>query len=160
MYSTPLSANSLHILLNETFWENDKTQPVWLLEKGGHFSRVQYRFRRSRSSTDALVQLEANICQAFARKQQLVSLFFDLRKAYDTTWGYGILRVLHSIGIRGNLTLFIRSFFQDRTFRIRVGISLSCPCLQEKGVPQGSVSSTSLFGLAINNITKSAQRYP
>ena len=29
---------------------------------------------------------------AFARKQQAVGVFFDLEKAYETTWQYGIIR--------------------------------------------------------------------
>jgi hypothetical protein len=28
-------------------------------------------------------------------------VFFDLEKAYDTTWKYGILRDLHDMGLRG-----------------------------------------------------------
>jgi len=92
------------------------------LEKGGHLSCIHYGFRRSRSTTDALVQVEATISWAFAGKQHVVSVFFDLEKAYDTTWRHGILRILHSIGMRGNFPLYIQSFLQDRTFRFRVGI--------------------------------------
>ncbi len=60
--------------------------------------------------------------------------------------------------MRGNLPLFILSFLQDRTFR--VGIALLRPFSQEEGVPQGNVLSVTLFGLAINDIAESPQRYP
>lgn len=125
---------------------------VWFLEKHTHLSPVQYGFRRARSTTDALVQLESTICRAFAQKRHVVSVFFDLEKAYDTTWRYGILHVLHSIGLRGHLPLFLQSFLRDRTFRVRVGTALSRIFVQEEGVPQGSVLSVTLFGLAINGI--------
>lgn len=128
------------------------TRLVWFLEKGGHLTPFQYGFRRSRSTTDALVQLESIICRAFAKKQHVVSVFFDLEKAYDTTWRHGIIRTLHAIGMRGNLPLFIRSFLQNRTFKVRVGTALSRLFTQEEGVPQGSVLSVTLFGLAINDI--------
>ena len=36
--------------------------------------------------------------------------FFDLEKAYDTTWKYGILKDLHETGIIGHLQNFIQSF--------------------------------------------------
>ena len=38
------------------------------------------------STIDALAQIEASILNAFATKKQLVAVFFDLTKAYDTTW--------------------------------------------------------------------------
>ncbi len=82
----------------------------------------------------------------------MVSVFFDLEKAYDTSWRHGILRTLHSVGMRGNLPLFILSFLQDRTFRVRVGTAFPRSFSQEEGVLQGSVLSVTLFGLAIHDI--------
>ena len=40
-------------------------------------------------------------------------LLFSLiyQKAYDTTWKHGILQGLHSMGLRGNLPIFIGIFF-------------------------------------------------
>ncbi len=128
---------------------------VWFIEKNCHLSPIQYGFRRACSTTDALVQMESTICRAFAQKHRVVSVFFDLEKAYDTTWRYGILHSSHSIGMRGNLPLFLQSFLRDRTFRVRIGTTLSSIFLQEEGVPQGSVLSVTLFGLAINGITDS-----
>ena len=82
----------------------------------------------------------------------MVTIFCDLQKAYDTSWRYGILQSLHSVGLRGNLPTFLRSFMEDCTFQVRVGTVLSKPFLQEEGVPQGSVLSVTLFGLAINGL--------
>ncbi len=64
----------------------------------------------------------------------------------------------HTVGMRGKLPLFIRSFLQNRTFRVRVSTTLSRLFLQEEGVPQGSVLSVTLFGMAINDIAKSLPR--
>ncbi len=106
----------------------------------------------------ALLRLEATICEAFAYKQRVVSDVFDLEKAYDTTWRYGILRALHTIGLRGLLPLFLRSFLRLRTFRVSVGTTLSRSFKQEEGVPQGSVLSVTLFSVAINSITECVHR--
>ena len=48
---------------------------------------------------------------AFINNQHLVAVFFDLQKAYDTTWKYGILKDLYNMGLRGNLPIFIGIFF-------------------------------------------------
>ena len=40
-----------------------------------------------------LVHLETFIRDAFIHNQHLVAVFFDLQKAYDTTWKYGILNI-------------------------------------------------------------------
>ena len=83
-----------------------------------------------------------------------MSVFFDVEKANDTTW---ILRVLHTVGLRGHLPLFLRSFLQDRTFKVRVGTVLSSSFEQE-GVSQDSVLSVTLFSVAINSITECVHR--
>ena len=89
----------------------------------------------------------------FIHNQHLVAIFFDLQKAYDTTWKYGILNDLHSMGLRGNLPIFIGNLLSDRTFQIHLGTILSDKIFhQEEGVPQGAILSTTLFNVKINDI--------
>ena len=38
--------------------------------------------------------------EAFIKKEHLVAVFFDLEKAYDTTWKYGIINDLQEIGLK------------------------------------------------------------
>ena len=45
-------------------------------------------------------------------------------------------------------------FLSDRTFNVRIGITLSDIFKQEQGVPQGSILSPTLFGIKINDIVK------
>ena len=82
----------------------------------------------------------------------LLLCFFDLEKAYDTTWRYGILKDFHDLGLKGRLPMFIQSFLEDRTIQVRVGSTLSDLYDQEQGVPQGSILSTTVFNIKINNI--------
>ena len=79
-------------------------------------------------------------------------MFFDLEKAYDTAWRFGILRTIHESGLRGELPKFIRAFVANRKFKVKVGNTFSTLHNQEEGVPQGSVLSVTLFALAINGI--------
>ena len=112
----------------------------------------QFGFRRMRGTEDSLVCVESMILGAFQRKKHIVGIFFDIAKAYDTTWRFGILKKLHNIGIRGNLARFIQNFLSSRSFRVRINSALSDPQTQEQGVPQGSVLSCLLFLIAINDI--------
>ena len=83
-----------------------------------------------------------------------MSVFFDLEKAYDTTWKHGILKDLFGAGLRGRMPLFISKFFENRNFRVRLGSTLSDHFGQEMGVPQGSILSVTLFSLKINSLAK------
>ena len=90
----------------------------------------------------------------FIKKEHEVAVFFDLEKAYDTTWRYGILKDIHKLGLRGRLPTFIKHFLADRIIQVRVDSSLSDYYDQEQCVPQGGVLSTTLFNIKINDIVK------
>ncbi|GBM47140.1 putative RNA-directed DNA polymerase from transposon X-element [Araneus ventricosus] len=79
-----------------------------VLERSKWFVPSQSGFRRRRNTIDNLLKLETAIREAFVRKKHLVSIFFDIEKAYDRTWRYGILKDLSDIGLKGNLPLFIK----------------------------------------------------
>ena len=120
--------------------------------KSGILDRSQCGFRKHRSTTDHLVSLERYLRDAFARRQQAVGLFFDLEKAYETTWQYGIIRDLHRIGLRGRLPVFVSEYLRDRRIRVRIGTTLSDEFYPEEGVPTGGVLAVTCFGLKINEL--------
>jgi len=111
-------------------------------------------FRKGQSTTDQLLCLESFIREAFIQKQHATAIFFNLEKAYDTTWKFGILKDLHDGGLRGLLPLFIAGFLCNRKFQVRIGGSYPKLCEQETGVPQGSIVSATLFCLKINSVIK------
>ena len=92
--------------------------------------------------------------QAFIQKQHVTAFFFDLEKAYDTTWKYGISKDFHDTGLRGRLPLFIASFLSNRKFQVIVGKSYSKLSEYETDVPQGRILSVILFCLEINSVVK------
>ena len=125
---------------------------VWYLESNNLISPVQSGFRSERSTNDNLVRLETFIRDAFVAKEHVVAVFFDLEKAYDTTWRHGFMRDLHDFGVRGRLATFIENFLADRWIQVRVGSTLSEKFDQAQGVPQWSILSTTLFNIKINSI--------
>ena len=122
------------------------------LEANNLLSEVQYGFRKGRCTSDSLARLETAIQNAFSSKRHIVAVFFDIAKAYDTTWRHHILSSMHSLGIRGCMGTFVSNFIRQRCFQVKVGDSLSDLFVQEQGVPQGSVLSVTLFAIAINGI--------
>jgi len=125
----------------------------YFIEQNHLANPVQYGFRKMRGTEDALVRLETCILDAFASRRKLFGVFFDIEKAYDTTWKHHILRELHRYGLRGPIAFFIRNFLHNRCFQVRVGQQMSASQPQEQGVPQGSVLSCTLFAVAISGIT-------
>ena len=125
---------------------------TWFLEINKYLTPYQSGFRKNRSTYDNLTRLETFIRQAFIRKEHVTVIFFDLEKAFDTTWKYGILKDLYDMGLKGNLPIFIQNFLKDRSFQVRVGQHMSDPFQQEEGVPQGSILSPVLFEIKINSI--------
>ena len=130
------------------------TRLIWFLESNGLITNFQCDFRSKRSTVDHLVLLETFVREAFIKKEHLTAVFFDLEKAYDTTWKYGIMRDLSDFGLKGRLPHFIDNFLSNRNFKVRVGTTLSDLQGQEEGVPQGSILSVTLFSIKINNIVK------
>ena len=92
---------------------------TWYLERHKVITEHQSGFRRRRSTVDNLVTLETSIRDAFVGRKHLVSIFFYLEKAYDTTWKHGILLDLYKTGLRGRLPMFICDFLSDRYFILK-----------------------------------------
>ena len=65
------------------------------------------------STNDHFARVESFICDAFVKKEHCVAIFFDLEKAFVTTWKYGIMKDLHDIGLKGRLPNFISNFLSQ-----------------------------------------------
>ena len=98
---------------------------MWLLESKSLLSTSQFGYSRARSTAEPLSRLDTYITTAFARQESVIAVFFDLEKAYDTTWRYHILQQLSSINIRGNMGAFLAHFLQNRSFRVKVASFIS-----------------------------------
>ena len=115
-------------------------------------ANIQNGCRRGRTTVDHLVRLETFIRDSFAHNRHVISVFFDLKKAYDSTLKYVILKDLHGIRLRGRLPRYIKEFLSERRFRVRVNGACSNSYPQEEGVPQGCVLSATLFAIKINGV--------
>lgn len=143
---------SLTSCVSKIFEKMINRRLMWYLESNELLDNTQSGFRKYRSTLDNLAVLENDVQETFQRREHLVCIFFDLEKAYDTTWRFNIIKTLSSYGVRGNMLYFIHNFLQDRTFRVAIGNTFSSQFVQENGVPQGSVLSVTLFLVAMNSL--------
>lgn len=123
------------------------------MESRSIYPETQSGFRKFRSTIDPLLLLSHEIQEAFSRRSFVSSVFFDIQKAYDTSSRQRILEQFHKIGLKGALPIFIKNFLTNRSFRVRIGHTLSGILTQEEGVPQGSVLSVLCFSILMNTVT-------
>ena len=88
---------------------------VWYLESNKLIINSQCGFQKCQSTMDHVVKLETSIREANIQKH-LIAVFFGLEKAYETTWKFGIMKDLHSLGLWRRLPNFMKSFPLDRQF--------------------------------------------
>ena len=79
-------------------------------------------------------------------------VYFDLYKAYDTTWKHYIVMKMQEYGMRGNLLHFINNFLNNRKIKVRINNNYSSSHNMLKGTPQGSVLNCACFLIAINEL--------
>ena len=94
-------------------------------EHNNIFSLIQCGFRNYKSIVDHLVRLDTYVRRGFARGEKVISISFDMEKAYDKTWRYDIMKNMYDAGLRGRLPLYIQEFLWDRSFRVRIRNNLS-----------------------------------
>jgi hypothetical protein len=122
---------------------------LWYLENNNLLSLFQ---RNNRCTLDNLTYLESFIMEAFADREYLISLFFDIEKAYDRTWRRLVLETMIKLGFKGEIVHFVNNFLQNRSFQVLLGNLKSTPRFLLNGLLQGSVISVVLFIIVINDI--------
>ena len=94
---------------------------IWYLETNKLITEYQSGLRSQRSPIDHLIQFKTFTGEVSIKKEHLVVVIFNLKKAYNTTWNYGIVRDLKNLGFEGGMLIFIHNFLQDRRFRVKMG---------------------------------------
>ena len=86
--------------------------------------------------------------------------FLDFSAAFDTV-DHGLLinklRVIY--GISGTALELFKSYLENRSYRVKIGETLSDPQKLKFGVPQGSILGPILYSLYVGEIENIAERY-
>lgn len=145
----PIALSSCLIKIMETMI---KSRLDWFLEKHELLPPFMNGFRRGRSVIDSIVNLENDVQKHINNKEHTLAVFLDINKAYDTIWIDGLIHKLKNIGIQGNILHFFYNFLLNRTYQVRVGSKFSQDFKMDRGLPQGSILSPTLFNIMLSDI--------
>ena len=117
-------------------------------------SKNQYGFRRNLSTTDSLLNFTNNIHNSLNSKGSTIGVSLDYKKAFDSIHHQILLNKLYKLGIRGTALDWFKSYLTDRKQYVVVNGKSSSISNVPTGCPQGSILSSILFLLYIDDMYK------
>ncbi|XP_064463109.1 uncharacterized protein LOC135374019 [Ornithodoros turicata] len=137
-------------------WDHSMLPPSWkesvivpILKQG-----KPPGFRRNLCCQDSVLDLVSDVDDAAQRKCRTAVVFFDIKAAFDSVPINTVMDSLVDPGIGGKAAAFIHALLSNRSFRVRLGWTLSSPRPQNLGLPQGSILSPLLFNLVMAGLPK------
>jgi hypothetical protein len=128
------------------------TRINWLLETNNIIENEQAGFRIHRSTNKHIAKFSQFIKDALDNKRLLTAVSVDFKSAYDSVWKENLLLRIIRSGIRSNLLQWLESFISHTACKVRYGEHYSKYHILQTGLPQGAVTSCTLFNLYINDL--------
>ena len=107
-------------------------------------------FRKGVGTQDAFTTLIHNL--SYMKKQESGAVFIDIEKAFEMVDKHVILSNLVKAGVKGRILKWLENFLSDRKAFVLFQNKKSDTLTFEKGIPQGSSLSPTLFNYAANSL--------
>lgn len=123
------------------------------VEENGLLSETQFGFRRGRGTNDCLALLSSEIQLAYAQKNQMASVFLDIKGAFDSVSIEILSNKLHSRGLPPLLNNILYNLLSEKQLNFSCG-NLSVNRTSFMGLPQGSCLSPLLYNFYVSDIDR------
>ena len=112
----------------------------------------QFGFRQKHLTQQAIIMLVDKITRSLDAGDIVISVFLDLKKAFDTVDHHILLKKLYAYGIRGKVLKLFHSYLFNRSQYVIYDDMQSETHHVKCGVPQGSIMGSLLFIIYMNDI--------
>jgi len=89
---------------------------------------------------------------AFNQQESALAVFVDFSGAHDSIWRAKLIEKLKNMNTEGNMLTWISRFLDQRWTKVKNGETFSKYKQTKVGLPQGAVTSTTLFNAYINDL--------
>ena len=144
---------SLLSTLSKLFERTYLKRLIPLLEDRKIIPSHQFGFRASHSTIEQVHRVVALIEKTLEKKEFCSTVFLDVAQAFDKVWHLGLLYKIRTLLPYNHFNL-IKSYLQQRKFRVRFNNSYSSYRVIRAGVPQGSVLGPFLYNIFTSDIPK------